>query len=92
MVSVRIQMPLLLSGLGQVPTDLTVEADTLGGALRALVAAYPAVGVHLFDESGGLREHVLCLWNGANSRWFEDLEQPLAAGDTVTILQAVSGG
>ncbi len=69
-----------------------VEAETLQGALDALVRAHPELRVHLFDESGAFRRHVLCFHNQTNTRWLESLDVPVAAGDVVTLMQAVSGG
>ncbi len=72
--------------------SIALTADTLGGALRGLVELHPALRIHLFDERGDLRQHVLCLHNQKNSRWFDSIERPVHEGDTITILQAVSGG
>lgn len=92
MATVTIDLPTLLWPMAGGAATVSVEARTLGGALRALFDAHPALRVHVLDESGGLREHVLCLHNGANSRWRGSLDTPVADGDTVSILQAVSGG
>jgi molybdopterin converting factor small subunit len=35
---------------------------------------------------------VLCFHNRTNTRWLQSLDVPVAEGDTLTILQAVSGG
>jgi hypothetical protein len=39
-----------------------------------------------------LRRHVLCFHNQENTRWFESLDRPVATGDVIMIIQAVSGG
>ena len=92
MPQVTFQLPSVLGPMVGARREVRVEADTLAGALEALVAELPALGTHLFDESGGLRQHVLCLHNGANTRWLDGMDHPVADGDTLTILQAVSGG
>jgi molybdopterin converting factor small subunit len=92
MASVTVELPSLLGPIVNGERSVAVDAGTLAGVLSALTKRYPALGVHLFDETGGLREHVLCFHNGNNSRWLESLDVPVAEGDTVTILQAVSGG
>jgi molybdopterin converting factor small subunit len=92
MVSVRVDLPSVLAGVVGGASSVRVEAVTLEGALRALVGALPALETHLFDESGDFRRHVLCFHNGTNSRWRENRDVPLAEGDTISILQAVSGG
>ncbi|MHC4909465.1 MAG: MoaD/ThiS family protein [Planctomycetota bacterium] len=91
MPSVTVELPSLLSSLiGE--STIPVEAVTLAEALQAAVTRHPALGVHLFEESGNLREHVLCLVNEDSTRWLESLDKPLRDGDRVTVLQAVSGG
>jgi molybdopterin converting factor small subunit len=71
---------------------MEVRADTLQGALDRLLLDYPALKVHLHDESGQLRPHVNLFYNDTNSRWLSSLEIPVQDGDTVTVMQAVSGG
>lgn len=71
---------------------LEVEAPTLEGALEEVRRAHPALAVHLFEESGGFRQHVLCFHNGTDTRWMDDLSVPVQEGDELTIAQAVSGG
>jgi len=92
MASVTIELPAMLRRVAGVPGSIALEADSLDGALRALTERHPALDVHLFDETGGLRQHVLCFHNRTNTRWLPSADVALAAGDTITILQAVSGG
>ena len=92
MARVAVELPSLLAGLVGGRRRIEVEAATLKGALDALVRAAPPLAVHLFDESGSFRRHVLCFHNDENTRWLPDLDRPMAEGDVVTILQAVSGG
>ncbi len=92
MPQVTVQLPSILGRIIDESRAIPIEADSLGGALRALVDRHPALGVHLFDETGNLRQHVLCFHTQTNTRWLDSIEAPLAKGDTITILQAVSGG
>ena len=92
MARVRIELPSLLQRFVGGAREIEVQADTLAGALKELSRAHPALELHLFDESGTFREHVLCFHNGTNTRWLTDLDRPLTDGDTLTFLQAVSGG
>lgn len=91
MARVRIELPSLLAPFAS-GSSLDVEAETLRGSLDALIAACPALEVHLFDEGGRFRRHVLCFHNGTNTRWLDDLERPVADGDAIRLMQAVSGG
>ena len=91
-VSVPISLPSLLRPAAEGQPEVTVQAETLQGALDALLERYPLLRRHLYEESGGLREHVNIFWNDQNIRWLEDASTVLKPGDTITILQAVSGG
>lgn len=92
MPQVTVRLPSLLAGIVGGAGTLTVEAETLASALDELMRRYPTLKVHLFDESGAFRPHVLCFHNDESTRWFGRLDRPLAAGDVITIMQAVSGG
>lgn len=69
--------------------NVEVDGDNLGEVIENLLVEMPALRVHLFDQAGALRPHVLCFVDGASTR-LEDRDQP--AGDEVRFLQAVSGG
>ena len=60
-----------------------------GAAAASAAEAAPAT-VDALTES--LRQHVLCFHNETNTRWLDSMAVPLTDGDTITILQAVSGG
>ena len=91
MANVHVELPGLLADILGVQR-LDVDAKTLRGALEALVARCPALGTHLFDEHGQLREHVLCFHNETNTRWLKGEDVAVREGDRILIMQAVSGG
>ena len=92
MARVTIHLSSVLAGVVQGHRRFEVEGGTVRDALEALFAERPELRVHLFEETGGLRPHVLCFHNEVNTRWEDDLEQPTGDGDQITIMQAVSGG
>ncbi len=91
-VPVVVHVASLLLGATGGRSEVEVEAATLEGSVEALLSRHPRLEVHLFDEGRELRPHVNLFLNDANVRWLDDWRQPLAAGDTLTIVQAVSGG
>jgi molybdopterin converting factor small subunit len=91
MARVTLELPSLLRNV-LTRGSLTVEGDTLEEALEDAYAQLPGLRVHVCDESGRFRKHVLCFVNDVNSRWLEPANPALHDGDCITILQAVSGG
>jgi molybdopterin converting factor small subunit len=91
-VELVVYLPSLLERAAGGQREIAVAASTVRGAIDTLLGQHPLLAVHLFDEQGGLREHVNLFYNDTNLRWLEDWEIPLRSGDTITVLQAVSGG
>lgn len=89
---VTVSLPSLLAGCVEGRRELEVEAATLAECVDDLLARYPLLAVHLFDEERRLRGHVNLFHNETNLKWLEDWEIPVRSGDTLTVLQAVSGG
>ena len=92
MARVTLELPALLGDV--VPErSVALEGATLGQALEDAYRRLPTLRVHLCDESGQFRQHVLCFLNDVNTRWIDNADrQPLKDGDYITIIQAVSGG
>ena len=88
----RIHLPSLLAQITGVGSVVTGTGDTVREVLDNALNDVPALRVHLFDESGDFRPHVLCFLNETNTRWLDSLDEPVNDGDELTILQAVSGG
>lgn len=89
---IKVTLPALLAQCVGGAAEVQVQAETLAGALDALVQAHPLLRVHLYDDAGAQRQHVLILYNGQSIRWFPRLDLPLSEGDTISVLQLVSGG
>ena len=89
MATVTVTLPRMLADLIGGRRHIEVAGDTVDGALAALTATHPELRVHLYDETGAIRTHVSRFHNDAT---VSDGTAPIAEGDTVVILQAVSGG
>ncbi len=92
MGEVTVRLPLVLAEMLDGERRFSVRGDTIGEALRDLVRQRPGLGMHFFDDAGALRRHILCFHNEFYARGHEGLERPIEAGDTITILNSVSGG
>jgi molybdopterin converting factor small subunit len=89
---VEISIPSVLAQMVRGRRSFAVEGETIGEALEDLLRQAPALRVHLLDDAGELRRHVLCLHAGEYARGTRGLDRPLGADGTITILNAVSGG
>jgi molybdopterin converting factor small subunit len=67
---------------------LEVATGSAAQALRELERSQPALKGWVLDERGRLREHVSLFVNSRRA----DLDAPLAAGDELFVVQAISGG
>jgi len=91
MARVTVTLPRLLEPAVGPTRRVELEADSVGEALSRLLETYPTLRVHLFDEQGHLRQHVLCFVGGSQTR-LVDRSTPITEPTQITFLQAVSGG
>ena len=85
MATVRLRAP--LSELVGAST-VEVDAATLGQALTALERAHPALAGWILDERGRIRRHVNVFVDGTLGAG----DTPLAAGSSIHVLPAITGG
>jgi molybdopterin converting factor small subunit len=89
MPTVEVTIPRMLAELVDGRRSFPVEGATVDAVLTDVVTAHPELRVHLFDETGSIRQHVSCFHNGA---MVADGDAAVVDGDELVILQAVSGG
>ncbi len=89
-VTIRLQRVLAQITGGE--RSFEVRAGTLREALEGLIEQQPALGYHLFDEAGRMRRHILCFCNEEYRRGRDGLDAEVRPGDTITIVNSVSGG
>ncbi len=88
-MTVTVTIPKMLAELVKSERSITVEGGSVREVLDGLFAVHPELRVHVLDETGTVRPHVSCFHN---DRAVGSLDESVADGDTVLILQAVSGG
>ena len=84
--------PLTPMSGGHAAVDVEVAGTTLRDALQALLAAYPGLRDRVATEQGELRQHVNVFVGKEDSRFTGGLATPLADGDVISIIPAISGG
>ncbi|MBI5104719.1 MAG: MoaD/ThiS family protein [Solirubrobacterales bacterium] len=65
-----------------------VAGATVGDVLRALERERPALAGWVLDERGEVRRHINVYVNGEE----RELGAPVAGGDRIDVLPAISGG
>lgn len=73
-------------------SELSISAPSVRAVLLELERSHPALHRSVCDETGAVRRHVNLFVNASHVRDCGGLDAPLAPGDVVTILPAVSGG
>jgi molybdopterin converting factor small subunit len=83
----QVVVPGMLAAQAEGRQRFDVEADTVGGALRAL-----PVADLLFNERGELNRHLNVYLDGIDVREHGGLTCPLAGAREVRVVAMVSGG
>ena len=73
-------------------SELALPATSLRVVLEELERRHPALHRSICDDTGAVRRHVNLFVNTNHMRDRDGIDTPLAPGDVVTILPAVSGG
>ena len=89
---VTVRIPTQLRNLAGGAAQVSVEAATVGDALKALDAAHPGFAERLYDDGGGLRRFVNVFVAEEDIRFLDGLASPVAEGQTISIVPAVAGG
>jgi molybdopterin synthase sulfur carrier subunit len=86
---VEVTLPSALAALFPgCPRHASVQAGTVGDALAALDQSWPGLRDRICDGSPALRRHIRVFVGGEIAA----LETPLAPGDEVFVITAISGG
>ena len=80
-----------LRPLAEGRSRLSVSAETVGEALEAAAAAYPALRPRIFDRSGALRGEMRVYVNDDELRALS-LETLVAEGDQVVLVAPLAAG
>lgn len=91
-VQVTVFLPTLLARCAQGKREVDIQARTLDECVESLIIQYPLLEIHLFKNGRQLRPHLNAFYNDKSLKQLEDWRVPVRPGDTLTFLQAVSGG
>jgi len=89
---ITVHVPSVLRDYCGCAADLPIAAADVKGALVEIERRHPALYRSVCDETGAVRRHINVFVNTSHVRDRDGLDTPLAAGDVVLFLPAVSGG
>jgi len=81
-------LPSSLQGRTGGSRRFSIDAGTAGEALRHLEQQEPSLAGWVLDERGRLRRHIKLFINADEG----ELDTPLANGDELHVVRAISGG
>jgi molybdopterin synthase sulfur carrier subunit len=91
-VTVRVHIPPVLRGVAGGRREMEADGETLQELLVNLSRAYPPLALHLFDEQGGIRRHILCIHDGNAIRPRDFASHTICPNDDVIVTNALAGG
>lgn len=91
-MSVRVQLPPVLRPVMGGERYVSAEGNSIGAVLSDLARRNPALALHFFNESGGIRHNIVFLHEGTMIRAKEADLHKLKPGDEVVITNALAGG
>ena len=68
------------------------EGHSIAAVLADLARCYPAISLHLFDESGAIRRNIVFLHDGMLVRAAEAKDRRVNSGDEIVLTNALAGG
>jgi sulfur-carrier protein len=91
-VTVRVQLPPILRPIMGGARTIDAEGNSIAAVLANLARAYPAISLHLFDESGAIRRNIVFLHDGALVRAADAKDRRVKKGDEIVLTNALAGG
>jgi len=91
-MTVSIRLPTVLRPHVGGQASVSIEGETIGAVLGALVEQNPGLTGQVIAEDGSLNKFVNIYVNDDDVRYLQQLDTPVADGDEISILPAVAGG
>lgn len=92
LMETRIQIPRVLQTYSARKSELRMRGETVRQVLDEVKRNYPELYLCICDETDTVRKHINLFLNNDVLNDRAKLDQRLAAGDVISVFQAVSGG
>jgi MoaD family protein len=90
--TITVHVPAPLRGCCDGASELALASENVRGVLDEIGRLYPPLYRSICDETNAVRRHINVFVNNNHMRDRNGLDTPLADGDVVSILPAISGG
>lgn len=87
-----VRFPALMKFYVDNQSEFLANGSTIAELLEDILARYPALKSHLFDENGELRRHFNIFVNGVHIRDLEGVNTSLQEDDQVILMASAAGG
>lgn len=91
-MDVTLHLPSVLRRMTDDQAKVTVEADTVEGAVEALCTEFEGLRSHLLDDDGNVRPHVTVFREGKGGVQQVELGAAVEDGDVLRLVPAIAGG
>ncbi len=89
---VKVMIPTPLRQYANKQQAVEVQANTVGDALKAVLATHADLKKHLYNDEGKLRSFVNVYVNDDDIRFAQKEATPVKDGDTISIVPSIAGG
>lgn len=89
---VTFSLPTVLARLAEGQVSLEASGATVGEVVTHVAERFPQLGPRLKDANGGPYPFVAFYLNDQDTRFLGGLGAPVAEGDEITVVIAISGG
>jgi sulfur-carrier protein len=91
-MSVEVRIPTVFRKFTDGNDVVELEPGTVADLIDQLETRYPGMRQQLMTDDGNLHRFVNVYVNDEDARYLEQLDTPVAEGDTVSLLPSVAGG
>lgn len=91
-MSITLSLPAMLARLADGQPEVQAAGATVGDALGAVIAQYPALGPRLRDPDGRPYPFVTFYLNDEDIRFRGGFDAPVRDGDELIVVPTVAGG
>lgn len=85
-------LPTILARLAEGQVTLEESGDTVGEVVTRIAERFPQLASKLKDANGGPYPFVAFYLNDEDTRFLGGFQAPVADGDEITVVMAISGG